>query len=90
MSTIRNQILAIIAKEAHVEPERVTLDASLQDLAVSSLEILEILFAIEEHFNITLPDRDPSFETTSVGGLVKALERFVLDSGFPDASAVAA
>lgn len=77
MTSIRDQIFSILAKEAHVEPDKVIASTTLKDVDISSLEVLEILFAIEEHFNVELPERDPGFETTSVGGLVTVLERLV-------------
>ena len=77
MTTIRDEIFTIIAREAHVDPSKVIASTTLKDVDISSLEVLEILFAIEERFNVELPERDPGFETTSVGGLVTVLERLV-------------
>ena len=77
MTTLRDEIIAILTKEAHVDPQKITPEATLKDLDITSLELIEIVFAIEEHFNVTLPDRDPAFTTDSLEQLVNALEKFV-------------
>jgi acyl carrier protein len=40
---------------------------------------VQIIFEIEDHFKITLPDRDPNFDTESVKGLVEAVEKLVAE-----------
>ena len=79
MNGVRETIFAILAKEAPVELERISLDSTLQDLDVGSLTAVEIAFAIEDHFDISIPDRDPNFDakTATVGGLVSAVQALV-------------
>lgn len=74
MSTLQEQLFQIISREAGIPLERITLQSTLQDLQIDSLDAIEILFDIEEHFKISLPERDPNFDTASVQGLVTAVE----------------
>jgi acyl carrier protein len=67
-------VFSIIAREAAIDQDDVELDATLKDLRIGSLDRAQIIFAIEDHFGIQVPDRDPDFDTTSVGGLVDAVE----------------
>ena len=69
----------MIAKEASVERERITLGSTLQDLDIGSLTAVEIAFAIEDHFDIDIPDRDPNFDVSAatVAGLVSAVQQLV-------------
>ncbi len=46
---------------------------------------MQIIFEIEDHFKITLPDRDPNFDTESVKGLVEAVEKLVAEKPRGDA-----
>ncbi|AZR72749.1 acyl carrier protein [Anoxybacter fermentans] len=49
----------IIVEELGVEPEEVTLDASfLEDLGADSLDIVELIMAFEEEFDIEIPDEE--------------------------------
>lgn len=68
------EIYAIIARHCGVDAPPILTASNLNDLGIDSLDAIEILFEIEEHFNVTLPDRDPNFDTSSVQGLVDAVE----------------
>jgi acyl carrier protein len=48
------KILIIISREAAVDRSRLTPDASLDSLAISSLDVINILFAIEEECDMEL------------------------------------
>jgi acyl carrier protein len=50
-----DEILDIVAQKAMIERRRLTADAKLGDLNVSSLDMVEIMFALEEKFGIELP-----------------------------------
>ncbi|AWN14963.1 acyl carrier protein [Salinisphaera sp. LB1] len=69
-ATVQTEILQIIAAHTDVGPEDIGLDATLDDLGIASMEAIEILFDLEEHFDITLPERDPNFDTGTVRGLI--------------------
>ena len=70
----QQEIYKIIAGHAAIEPDTVTPESKLQDLGIDSLEAIEIIFDIEEHFGVNLPDRDPNFDTGSVQGLLDAVQ----------------
>jgi acyl carrier protein len=50
-------VIAILTRELDVEASQLTDDARIQeDLGADSLTIVEINIALEEHFNISIPD----------------------------------
>ncbi|MBR2572812.1 MAG: acyl carrier protein [Loktanella sp.] len=82
--TTDNRIIAIIAEQAMLEPGDVTLDASLADLGIDSLGLVECIFAIEEGFDITVPfnANDPTasgFDISSVGAIIAAVKQLQTD-----------
>jgi acyl carrier protein len=77
MSSVQDTIFDIIAKEANIDIGKITLDSTLKDLEIQSLDAVQIIFELEDHYKITLPDRDPNFDTESVRGLVDAVEKLV-------------
>jgi acyl carrier protein len=79
MESTKDAIFAIIAKEAHIPLEKITLDSTLKDLEIDSLDVVQIIFELEDRFAITLPDKDPAIDTESVRGLVAAVERMVAE-----------
>jgi acyl carrier protein len=78
-NSIKDTIFGIIAKEANVDAGKITLDSTLKELDIQSLDAVQIIFEIEDHYKITLPDRDPNFDTESVKGLVDAVEKLVAE-----------
>ena len=68
------EIYAIIGKHCGADAPPILPTFNLKDLGIESLDAIEILFEIEEHFDVTLPDRDPKFDISSVQGLVDAVD----------------
>ena len=83
MSSVESDVFEIIAEKAAVEREMVVNGASLEELEIESLDVVEIIFAIEEKFDIHVPfnanDQDLEFDT--VGDVVKAVENLIKESG---------
>ncbi len=88
MSSVQDTIFDIIAKESGIDRATITPEATLKDLEIQSLDAVQIIFEIEDHYKITLPDRDPNFDTESVKGLVEAVEKLLADkaAGAPPAA----
>jgi acyl carrier protein len=52
---IIDSVRQIISKELKIPLERLTPDTALQNIGVESLDLIEIIFALEEKFNISIP-----------------------------------
>jgi len=87
MSSVQETIFGIISKEAGIDINKITLDSTLKELEIQSLDAVQIIFELEDHFKITLPDRDPNFDTESVRGLVDAVEKLVAEKAAAGAPA---
>lgn len=72
--SIQQQIFELIAKHGGIDLNTLTPESTLKDLGIDSLDAIEIIFDIEEHFDINLPDRDPDFDADSARGLVCAVQ----------------
>ena len=79
MSSVQETIFDIISKESGIDRAKITPEATLKDLDIQSLDAVQILFEIEDHFKITMPDRDPNFDTESVKGLIDTVEKLVAE-----------
>jgi acyl carrier protein len=56
---VEQRVKDIIVEQLGVDPERVTPEASfIDDLGADSLDIVELVMAMEEVFNIEIPDED--------------------------------
>lgn len=59
MATNQDRLIEIIAKQLGVDAEKVTPDASfMEDLGADSLDTVELVMALEEEFDIEIPDSD--------------------------------
>ena len=81
MSSTEQTIIDIIAKTCSIERERITLDATLKDLDVHSLDAVQVLFEIEDHFNISVPDRDDQISAGTVRDLVIGVDQLLAAKG---------
>jgi acyl carrier protein len=79
MSSTQETIFGIISKEAGIDINKITPESTLKDLEIQSLDAVQIIFEIEDHYKITLPDRDPNVDTESVRGLIDAVDRLVAE-----------
>jgi acyl carrier protein len=74
MST-QQEVFEIISKQAKIDIATIKPESTLKDLGVASLDAIEVIFDIEEHFNINLPNEDTDFDAGTVGHLIEAVER---------------
>ena len=63
--TVKDQVVAIIAEQAVLDPADVTPESTLESLGIDSLGLVESIFAIEEAFDIST--------VASIIGAVEAL-----------------
>jgi acyl carrier protein len=57
--SVEDKVKSIIAEQLGVENDEVTDDASFtDDLGADSLDIVELVMAFEEEFDIEIPDED--------------------------------
>jgi acyl carrier protein len=66
VEAITDEVMQIIAQELKIPLERLAPDTALQDLGVESLDLIEIIFALEEKFDISIPYN--ANETAAAGG----------------------
>jgi len=70
------RVITVIATTQKLPPERVTLDSTFEELGIDSLDGVNILFALENEFNINIPD-DKVEGVRSVRQMVESLEKVV-------------
>jgi len=82
--SVRDRVVAIIAEQAVLEPADVSMEATLADLGIDSLGLVESIFAIEEAFDIQVPfnanePEQSDFDISSVAAIVAAVEALVAE-----------
>jgi len=81
MSDVASDVIAIIAKKKRVDKPNVELSDRLEELGLESLDAVEMIFDIEEKFDIQVPynanTNNPRTEFDTVGDVVNAIEKLV-------------
>jgi acyl carrier protein len=54
MAVSADDILDVVAQEALVDKAKLTPDATLESLGIASLDIISIVFALEDRFGVVL------------------------------------
>ena len=71
---VESKIKTIIAEQLGVKPEEVTPNASfVDDLGADSMDTVELIMALEEEFNVEIPDEDAE-KMKTVGDAIKYIE----------------
>jgi len=70
------RVLKTVASAKRIPPETVTIDSEFQTLGIDSMDAVEILFALENEFDINIPDDDVR-NVRGVRDLVAGVARLV-------------
>ena len=73
---IVQRVLKTIATSKRIPSETVTIDSEFQQLNIDSMDAVEILFALENEFDINIPD-DEVRAVRSVRQMCEGVERLV-------------
>ncbi len=77
---LAGRVIRVIAKTQRLDPSVITADSTFAALKIDSLDGINILFALEEEFKISIPD-DAAREITSVRQAVEGVERLMAAAG---------
>lgn len=83
MPDVASDVIAVIAKQAKTEPSRIVRDTLLQDLELNSFDQIELIFALEERFNIEIPfnanESAAGASFSNAGDVIDAIARLVAE-----------
>ncbi len=55
MENIEETVLALVGKQMSIDPKQIPLDRKFEDLNLDSVAIVELVFSLEETFDISIP-----------------------------------
>ena len=78
--TTQQQVFEIIAKQAKIDVAAIKPESTLKDLGIASLDAIELIFDIEEHFDINFPDQQGAdFDSDTAQSLLDAVQKALDD-----------
>jgi acyl carrier protein len=79
---LTQRVISVIAATQKIPPEKISLDSTFQELGLDSLDSVNILFALEEEFNVNIPDEDTR-EIASVRQIIEGIAKLLPEAGSP-------
>ncbi len=73
-----SKIIDVIVAEGMVEREKVTMDATIESLDLKSIDIVMILTAIEDKFDVYIPMDGPFHDAKDVKSLIDAIAAYII------------
>jgi acyl carrier protein len=70
------RVRKVIATSKRIPLERVTVDSAFEELGIDSMDAVEILFALENEFDINIPDEEVK-TVRNVRQMVEGVERLL-------------
>ncbi|MSV35316.1 MAG: acyl carrier protein [Bryobacterales bacterium] len=72
------RVIGVIAKTQHMPPAAIDIDKSFLELQFDSLDGMNILFAVETEFGISIPDEQVP-QITSVRQMVEGIQKLLAE-----------
>ena len=83
MTTTFETMKRIIVKDYELAPERLTPDTPLADIELDSLAITELIFALEDEFNVTAKTNGQGMQT--LGDIAAYIDQLLAERDTPAA-----
>jgi acyl carrier protein len=80
MSDVLDRVIKVIAETQRIPPEKITAESTFQELQIDSLDGINVLFAVENEFDINVPD-DAAKSIRSVQQMAEGVEALLKQKG---------
>ena len=79
--TTLDAVREILHRNFDIPIDALQSDAKLDELAIDSLAVIEVMFAVEDRFKITVPSEPASVQgkLTTIGDLVAYIDRLIAE-----------
>ncbi|MBO4362896.1 MAG: acyl carrier protein [Clostridia bacterium] len=68
------KIKSIVSEQLNISPDKITLESSIiDDLGADSLDVVELVMALEENFGVEIPDEEAE-KISTIGDIVNYIE----------------
>ncbi len=83
---VSQRVAEIIAEQAMLDPEAIKPETTLDDLGLDSLALVEVVFGIEEAFDISVPfnanePKASDFDISKVAHIVAGVKQLIAAKG---------
>jgi acyl carrier protein len=79
---LTQRVISVIAATQRIPAEKISPDSTFEELGLDSLDSVNILFALEEKFNVSIPD-EAAREIRSVRQVIDGIAALLPEAGSP-------
>jgi len=79
--TVEDRVKRVIGNHFDLDPEMIKVTSELEVLGADSLDLIELLMALEEEFRIELPDNDEICHIATVKDVVRMVKDHLSHQG---------
>lgn len=83
---IQDRVIKIIAKCQKIPPEEIKLEQPVAELCEDSLDLISLVFALEDEFQLDISDK--AHEAKTVGDIILGIEMLLSTEPVTETSAV--
>lgn len=65
-----------LAEQLDIDPEQITMESRFEDLEADSIDVVEMIMALEDHYDIEFPEEEET-DYQTFGALVTALYEYL-------------
>jgi len=73
MENTTEKIISMIAAKADLDAEEVKQESTWAEIGLDSLDVVELIMEVENHFHISIPDHE-THDFITVGHVIKYIE----------------
>ena len=77
-TSINEEILNIIASEAKIDRNKLDLNATLGNIGIDSLDVLEIVFKLEDSYDIYIDTNSTGLATQSLHEILDQIKKIII------------
>ncbi|MEO1227081.1 MAG: phosphopantetheine-binding protein [Pseudomonadota bacterium] len=75
--TVESKIVEIVANQRRTDPAGLSLSDRLEDIEIESIDLVEIIFAIEDEFDIDVPQDRDAMKLDTLQDVVDGVQRLI-------------
>ncbi|MEQ9814865.1 MAG: acyl carrier protein [Azospirillaceae bacterium] len=76
---VEEKVIEIVANQRRVDPGTLSLDMKLEDTGIESIDLVEIIFAIEDEFDIDVPQDRDAMKLETLQDVVDGVQRLIAE-----------
>ena len=78
MSEVLERVRRVVSENQQIEPQKITIDSTFEELGIDSFDGVNLLFGIESEFDIQVSDEDAK-KLRGIRDVVEGVERLTAE-----------